>query len=340
MHNFGADAHTFEFVFYFSADFADIFELRGHRRERRGEIETKSDENGVVFLYHGLDGVTRRTTIQFDPTPAEIDKESARFPVELSPGGRASLFMTLACEERAPKQRAVRQFFIGLRDARRALHASTARAASVETSNDIFNEALCRAVADLYMLMTDTPRGAIPYAGIPWFSTPFGRDAIITSIEMMWLDSTVAKGVLRFLAATQAKDIRPELEAEPGKILHEMRSGEMARLGEVPFAFYYGSVDSTPLYVVLRASISSVLTIWRPFRSCGRTSRPRYIGSTTTATGTGTDSSNIRVAKPASPTRDGRICRFPSSTPTEATRKVRSRFARCRVTSTPQSASR
>ena len=251
VHNFGADAHTFEFVFYFSADFADIFELRGHRRERRGEIETKSDENGVVFLYHGLDGVTRRTTIQFDPTPAEIDKESARFPVELSPGGRASLFMTLACEERAPKQRAVRQFFIGLRDARRALHASTARAASVETSNDIFNEALCRAVADLYMLMTDTPRGAIPYAGIPWFSTPFGRDAIITSIEMMWLDSTVAKGVLRFLAATQAKDIRPESEAEPGKILHEMRSGEMARLGEVPFAFYYGSVDSTPLYVML-----------------------------------------------------------------------------------------
>ena len=146
---------------------------------------------------------------------------------------------------------AVRQFFTGLRDARRALLASTARAASVETSNDLFNEVLCRAVADLYMLMTDTPRGAIPYAGIPWFSTPFGRDAIITAIEMMWINPAVARGVLRFLAATQAKDIRPEAEAEPGKILHEMRSGEMARLGEVPFAFYYGSVDSTPLFVML-----------------------------------------------------------------------------------------
>ena len=251
VHNFGSDAHAFEFVFYFSADFADIFELRGHRRERRGTIESTRGENGVVFLYHGLDGVVRRTTIGFDPRPAEIGKDSARFLVELNPGERASLFMTVACEERTHEQSPVRQFFVGLRDARRALVASTARAASVETSNDIFNEVLCRAVADLYMLMTDTPQGAIPYAGIPWFSTPFGRDAIITAIEMMWLDSTVAKGVLRFLAATQAKDIRRESEAEPGKILHEMRSGEMARLGEVPFAFYYGSVDSTPLFVML-----------------------------------------------------------------------------------------
>jgi glycogen debranching enzyme len=251
VHNFGSDAHVFEFVFYFAADFADIFELRGHRRERRGTIETKAAENGVVFLYHGLDGVVRRATIGFDPRPAEIGKDSARFLVELNPGERASLFMTVACEERAPEQSPVRQFFVGLRDARRALVASTARAATVETSNDIFNEVLCRAVADLYMLMTDTPQGAIPYAGIPWFSTPFGRDAIITAIEMIWLDSTVAKGVLRFLAATQAKDIKRESEAEPGKILHEMRSGEMARLGEVPFAFYYGSVDSTPLFVML-----------------------------------------------------------------------------------------
>ena len=251
VHNFGCDAHVFEFVFYFSADFADIFELRGHRRERRGTIESRAGENGVVFLYHGLDGVVRRTTIGFDPRPAEISKDSARFRVELGPGERASVFMTVACEERAHEQSPVRQFFVGLRDARRALVASTARAASVETSNDIFNEVLCRSVADLYMLMTDTPQGAIPYAGIPWFATPFGRDAIITSIEMMWLDSTVARGVLRFLAATQAKDVRRESEAEPGKILHEMRSGEMARLGEVPFAFYYGSVDSTPLFVML-----------------------------------------------------------------------------------------
>ena len=197
VHNFGARAHTFEFELHFSADFADIFELRGHRRERRGKIESQSGDDGVVFLYHGLDGVVRRTTIQFDPTPAEMDDDSARFHVDLDPGARRSLFMTISCEERAHEQRPIRQFFTGLRDARRALHASTAHAASVETSNELFNEVLCRSVADLYMLMTDTPRGTIPYAGIPWFSTPFGRDAIITAIEMLWIDSNVAKGVLR-----------------------------------------------------------------------------------------------------------------------------------------------
>ena len=159
--------------------------------------------------------------------------------------------MTVECEESTPKQRPIRQFFTGLRDARRALRAQSARAASIETSNDIFNEVLCRSVADLYMLMTDKPQGAIPYAGIPWYSTAFGRDAIITATEMLWMDPSVATGVLRFLASTQAKEIRKDAEAEPGKIVHEMRSGEMARLGEVPFAFYYGSVDSTPLFVVL-----------------------------------------------------------------------------------------
>ncbi len=249
--NFGAAAQIFEFVFQFAADFADIFELRGHSRKRRGKIETRVDESGVVFSYHGLDDVIRRSTIRFDPAPETIDEGSARFLVELGPRGHSSLFMTVECEESTPQQRPVRQFFSGLRDARRALRSLSSRASSIETSNDIFNEVLCRSVADLYMLMTDKPQGAIPYAGIPWYSTPFGRDSIITAIEMLWMDPSVATGVLRFLAATQAKGIKKDAEAEPGKIVHEIRSGEMARLGEVPFAFYYGSVDSTPLFVIL-----------------------------------------------------------------------------------------
>ena len=181
----------------------------------------------------------------------KIDEGSARFLVKLGPREHSSIFMTVECEESTPQQRPIRQFFTGLRDSGRALRALSVRAASIETSNDIFNEVLCRSVADLYMLMTDKPQGAIPYAGIPWYSTPFGRDAIITAIEMLWMDPSVATGVLRFLAATQAKEIKKDAEAEPGKIVHEIRSGEMARLGEVPFAFYYGSVDSTPLFVIL-----------------------------------------------------------------------------------------
>ena len=122
---------------------------------------------------------------------------------------------------------------------------------AIEASNPFFNELAQRAVSDIYMLSTETEHGPYPFAGIPWFSTPFGRDGVITALLTLWLDPMIARGVLQFLAATQATAVDPERDAEPGKILHEMRDGEMAHLGEVPFGRYYGSVDSTPLFIML-----------------------------------------------------------------------------------------
>jgi glycogen debranching enzyme len=142
-------------------------------------------------------------------------------------------------------------FMPGLLAAHRELRKGTRDIATVETSNDIFNEVLCRAAADLEMLMTETPQGRYPYAGIPWYSTTFGRDGLITAIQMLWCDPGMARGVLRRLAAFQATRNDPVSDAEPGKILHEMRAGEMAALGEIPFGLYYGSIDSTPLFVLL-----------------------------------------------------------------------------------------
>jgi glycogen debranching enzyme len=123
--------------------------------------------------------------------------------------------------------------------------------AKVETSNQLFNEVLARSASDMYMLVTPTEHGLYPYAGIPWYSTVFGRDGIITAMMMLWADPHIAKGVLRYLAATQATDVDPAADAQPGKILHERRLGEMAQLGEVPFKRYYGTVDATPLFIML-----------------------------------------------------------------------------------------
>jgi glycogen debranching enzyme len=235
----------------FAADFADLFEVRGARRERHGEHHAPEvSENRVVLSYTGLDGKRRSTALTFDPAPARLEGNRAIFTLDVEPRGGRSLLLEIGCntDRSQPKPRF---YFSALREARRALRSSASRAASVATSNDIFNEAMRRSVSDLYMLITETPEGLYPYAGIPWFSTVFGRDALITSLQTLWLDPTIARGVLLHLAVNQAIATDPAADAEPGKILHEVRYGEMAELGEVPFRRYYGSVDSTPLFVML-----------------------------------------------------------------------------------------
>ncbi len=234
----------------FDSDFADLFEVRGLPRTRRGIAERNvvgSDQ--AVLTYHALDHNIRRTVLTFEPPPNELAANTATYRLGLAPKGVRPISLAMACNP--PIERRPPLFLRGLRAARRELRVATRNATTIETSNEIFNESLCRSMADLHMLITDTPQGRYPYAGIPWYSTTFGRDGLITALQMLWLDPGVARGVLRRLAAYQAKSDDAEADAQPGKILHEMRSGEMAALREVPFGLYYGTVDATPLFVLL-----------------------------------------------------------------------------------------
>ncbi|SHJ81395.1 Glycogen debranching enzyme (alpha-1,6-glucosidase) [Bradyrhizobium lablabi] len=248
--NHGDRPVSFDVNLLFDNDFADLFEVRGERRPRRGTGSGKLvDPADVALEYLGLDGKLRTTVLHFDPRPTQLTVNEATYHLDLEPQQVCPLFVAASCNKPASFRPA--PFFRGLLAHRREMRRSTAGAASIETSNNIFNEVLCQSMADLNMLMTETPQGRYPYAGIPWYSTTFGRDGIITAMQMLWIDPRVARGVLRRLAYYQAKTVDPLADAEPGKILHEMRGGEMAALREVPFALYYGSVDATPLFVLL-----------------------------------------------------------------------------------------
>jgi glycogen debranching enzyme len=240
----------FDFSVKFDSDFVDLFEVRGAVRKKRGFFESKIvDSKHLRYLYRGLDDVIRKTTMHFEPQPAALDANRASYLVELPAGADFSFFIAANCNSNSASK--AQPFTRTLLSARREMQASRAGAASIVTTNEIFNEMLCRGAADLNMLTTDTPQGPYPYAGIPWFSTTFGRDGIITALQMLWLAPEIARGVLRRLAAYQAVTDDSDSDAQPGKILHEMRGGEMASLREIPFGLYYGSVDSTPLFVLL-----------------------------------------------------------------------------------------
>jgi glycogen debranching enzyme len=250
LHNYALRAVEVELSLLFEADHADIFEIRGKHRARRGtRLQPVIGTGEIALAYEGLDRVKRTTRLAFRPTPATLAANRASYRLRIAPQGHELIDVCVGFEEGASPM--VQGFDAAHQESVAALARHSVDSAMVETSNAKFDEWLERSAADIQMMVTDTPHGPYPYAGVPWFSTAFGRDGIITAYEMLWLDPGLARGVLGFLAATQATEHDPENDAEPGKIVHEVRGGEMAALGEVPFGRYYGSIDATPLFVML-----------------------------------------------------------------------------------------
>ncbi|MFC1998208.1 glycogen debranching N-terminal domain-containing protein [Chloroflexota bacterium] len=273
-----------ELTISFGSDFYDIFEVRGLERKERGKIaEPVFKDSRLMLDYDGLDKVKRRTEVIFDTPPTKLDyekdvrffKQTSTFLPEASevitrnmlrpPGadvtwelslepGKALYFSYhILAHEGKKKPAEVEPFNEGLaylRESYRNWHNSCT---IVETDNELFDKLIDRGVKDLRLLVESTPDGLVPNAGVPWFDCVIGRDSLITALEMMMINPQIAVSTLRFLAKHQGTKVDALHEEEPGKIMGEMRKGEVANTKEVPHALFYGCVETTPLFLMLFA---------------------------------------------------------------------------------------
>lgn len=270
--NYSRDVIQAPLVLEMGADFRDMFEVRGAKRARRGAIHPpQTDGRSVRYCYEGLDAVERASVIAFSDPPVRISDSKAEFVCTLDPEGRFELFIEVGAHA-APAPSGKRFDEASVR-ARWDMRRRRRHGARLRSSGRLFNEWLDRSRSDLALLTTRLETGPYPYAGIPWFSTAFGRDAIITCLQILWFEPSLARGVLTYLAAHQAEEISSFRDAAPGKIMHETRKGEMPAVGEVPFARYYGGVDTTPLFIVLAGAYAErtgdydlIDTLWPALR--------------------------------------------------------------------------
>jgi glycogen debranching enzyme len=248
--NYSRDEVIIPLVMEFDSDFHDMFEVRGLKRRRRGvKHPARIDGRSVEMRYTGLDEADRTSVITFSDPPFRLSEHRAEFMYPLGPESHLELYVEIGMEPGPTPTRERFRSHAAL--ARFSMRARRRHGPRIRTSGRLFSDWVQKSRADLALLTTELATGPYPYAGIPWFSTTFGRDAIITAWQVLWLDPLPARGVLSFLALRQATDISTFRDSAPGKIMHEARRGEMAELGEVPFGCYYGGVDTTPLFVAL-----------------------------------------------------------------------------------------
>ncbi|RWK24576.1 MAG: amylo-alpha-1,6-glucosidase [Mesorhizobium sp.] len=248
--NYSREHSTITVSLHFAADFRDMFEVRGSTRQKRGTVHVaRTDKASVLLGYDGLDGLPRQSAVSFSQAPDQLNNNRADFLVAVTKRSSKVLYVEVGPEVADTPGRD--RFRAAAARARFGMRAKRRHGATLRSSGRVFNDWVERARADVALLTTELATGPYPYAGIPWFSTAFGRDGVISGLQMLWLNPGLARGVLAFLAEHQATETSPFSDSQPGKIMHETRKGEMAALRELPFGRYYGGVDTTPLYIHL-----------------------------------------------------------------------------------------
>jgi glycogen debranching enzyme len=268
--NFNIEPMSFSLQLNFDADFRDIFEVRGTERNQRGtNYESKDIPGGLQLSYMGIDKIKRQTTIIFpNNQPHKTLENGVEFNIVLAPKENYQIVFNISFEVNENKPQ-IENYDSGYKKLNKYLSTNSTKDTEIISSSDQFNRWLNRSKYDMAFMISETDNGIYPYAGVPWYSVPFGRDGIITAWECLWLYPDLTKGVLTYLSKTQAKELDSFNDAEPGKIFHEKREGEMAELGEIPFKMYYGSIDGTPLYIGLAGAyyertgdIDFIKSIW------------------------------------------------------------------------------
>jgi len=241
-----------------AADFADVFEVRGVDRRTSGRVlPPQCSAAQLRFAYLAADGERRDTVVELSPTPAvtEIDELRARvrWEVELEAREAITLLVTVLPARHGQRHDASTHAE-ATAELAEAHDVWVSRCARVTTDNELFDRFIDASVRDLHALMMPAEKGELPAAGIPWYVAPFGRDSLLTACEALMINPDVARGTLLVLAGLQAQADEPWRDAEPGKILHELRTGELARTGQIPHTPYYGTVDATPLFLMVAGS--------------------------------------------------------------------------------------
>ena len=251
--NFNLVPVSFVLELRYDADFVDVFQVRGCARATHGQYyKPIVRERTLAFFYRGLDHVLRQTQIDFSPTPAQIEDQVARWEINLPPLRQMQISVTVTPFVEGAKSRAGNyDQAANLRARREAFAGWESRSTRFSSSNDVFDATLRTALGDFHALQIPEGDQHIVAAGIPWFATMFGRDSIIAAYQSLSLNPQLAIETLRTLAHYQGREVNDWRDEQPGKILHEYRTGEMTRNGEMPFGPYYGSIDATPLFLIL-----------------------------------------------------------------------------------------
>ena len=257
--NFGHEPVEFPLAMRFRAGFEDVFEIRGLLREVKGKLyRPRWRDKCLCFSYEGGDHVTRSLAVHFDPLPSDGEGHAVQFHLRLQPNEIKVIRIVLAIGEsdRVPatvcaQANVRRDLPTVVRVARSECDEWMMRETEVHTDSEVVNRIMKRSLMDLVMLRTTIGGDEFFAAGVPWYATLFGRDSLVTSLQTLAYGAETAADSLRLLARYQGDRVSDWRDEEPGKILHELRVGELARMNKIPHTPYYGTIDATPLFLIL-----------------------------------------------------------------------------------------